>query len=190
MSFKFVNIIPPHGDRGVVFTSNKCIAQWPSYGVLIPINPSPSIIVGVTFPLCLDWPSQYCTSCTVSSTLVPDITKLTVWNSWGPNGSTTQYVKDNTCVTLWGTTYYQNGGLWIACPSGTQIYSNPSLCENCGDKWTDGFWTSQNNLPVWTKWMNNSYIQEGKCLVSCTGDYKFFIKTSQNTVLYSTFVAL
>ena len=63
-----------------------------------------------------------------------------------------------------------------------QVYSNPSLCENCGDKWTNGFWTSQNNLPVWTKWMDNSYIQEGKCLIACTGDYKFFIKTSQNTV--------
>ena len=163
-------------------TTFECVAQWPSFGVLIPINPSPSVIVGVTFPLCLDWPSQYCTSCTVSSTLVSDITKLTVWNSWGPNGSTTQYVKDNTCVTSWGTTYYQNGGSWVACPSGTQIYSNPSLCENCGDKWASGYWTTQSGNPYCTQWMSNSYIQESKWIVAWTGDYTLFSQTSQSTI--------
>ena len=159
-------------------TTSECVAQWSSYGVIIPINPSPSVIVGVTFPLCLDWPSQYCTSCTVSPTLMPDITKLTVWNSWGPNGSTTQYVKDNTCVTSWGTAYYQNGGSWIACPSGTQIYSNPNLWENCGDKWASGYWTNQSGNPYCTQWMSNSYIQDGKWLSACTGDYILFSKTS------------
>ena len=109
---------------------------------------------------------------------MPDITKLTVWNSWGPNGSTTQYVKDNTCVTSWGTTYYQNGGSWIACPSGTQIYSNPNLWENCGDKWASGYWTTQSGNPYCTQWMNNSYIQDGKWLSACTGDYILFSKTS------------
>ena len=90
----------------------------------------------------------------------------------------------NQCVATWPVTSYLDTSTskCINCPTGMQVYSNPSLCENCGDKWTNGFWTSQNNLPVWTKWMDNSYIQEGKCLIACTGDYKFFIKTSQNTV--------
>ena len=114
--------------------------------------------------------------------MVSDITKLTVWNSWGPNGSTTQYVKNNTCVTSWGTTYYQSGGSWVACPSGTQIYSNPSLCENCGDKWTSGYWTTQNGNPYCTQWMSNSYIQENKWLSAWTGAYTLFSQTSQSTI--------
>ena len=34
----------------------------------------------------------------------------------------------------------------VACPAGTQIYSNPYLWENWGDKWTAGACTSQNTV--------------------------------------------
>ena len=166
----------------VSLTSFQWVSACPSYGVLIPANPNPSVIIGVTFPLWLDCPSQYWTSWTLTSSLVSDITKLTVCNTWGPNGSTTLYLKDNDWVSSWGTTSYISSGTWVACPAGTQVYSNPILCENCGDRWSTGFWTTQSGNPYCTQCMTNSYIQENKCLVACTGDYVLFSQTSQSTI--------
>ena len=90
----------------------------------------------------------------------------------------------NQCVATWPLTSYLDTSTssCIDWPTGMQVYSNPSLWENCGDMCTSGYWTSQNNLPVWTKWMDNSYIQGSKWLSACTGNYKLFIKTSQNTI--------
>ena len=91
---------------------------------------------------------------------------------------------DKECVTTWPITSYleSSASKCIAWPAGMQVYSNPSLCENWGDQWEVGFWTSQNNLPLCTKWKSNSYNQEGKWLVAWTGDYKYFIKTSLDTI--------
>ena len=64
-----------------------------------------------------------------------------------------------------------------------QVYSNPSLWENWGDKCTDGYCTTQSGNPFWTKWMTNSYIQENKWITACTGDYILFSQTSVTGVM-------
>ena len=71
---------------------------------------------------------------------------------------------------------------WIACPAGMQVYSDPKVWENCGDKWTDGFWTSQSNRPLCTKCMDNTFLQDGKWIAACSSDYTLRAKTSQSTV--------
>lgn len=65
----------------------------------------------------------------------------------------------------------------VDCPTGMKVYSNPNLCENCGDKCVDGSCTSQNNLPLCTKCADGAFMQEGKCIAACTGNYVVFTKT-------------
>ena len=36
----------------------------------------------------------------------------------------------------------------VACPAGTQIYSNPYLWENWGNKWANGACTTQNTTRI------------------------------------------
>ena len=156
-------------------TNFECSSACTSYGLLIPIKPDFFPLTTVTFPVCIDWQSKFCTSCTATSTMTYDLTKLTVCTKWGADASGTALVlKDNTWVSSCGSSSYLNSGVWTACPTGTQVFSNSNLWENWGDKCVDGYCTSQNNLPLCTKCASGSFMQEGKWIAACTGDFKYF----------------
>ena len=89
------------------------------------------------------------------------------------------------CVATCPNTAYLDtaNAKWVNWPTGMKVYSNPSLCENCGDKCTDGYWTTQSGNPFCTKCMDNSFIQEGKWILAWTGYYTLYSKTSQSTVM-------
>ena len=165
-------------------TTSECISIWPSSSALVPIAPSGLILPSIAYSLWLDWQSSLCNNWLLSSTLVSDITKLTVWTKCenDSNGSKL-YAKDNDWTSSCGETSYISGDIWIDCPAGTKILSDSTFCENWGDMCADEQCVVKDNKPFWMKWMNNSYIQEGKWLSACSGDYKVFIQTLQTGIM-------